>query len=154
MYFILFILCLPARNGELYSQILVSLNIGLLPMLKQYWKPVAGLLTTVLTIGSFNVLSAQANNGPVTFTLVNSTNRVLEAFYASPPSTDDWEEDILGRDVLAPGESVKITINDGRSDCLYDFKGVLGPGNGKGRGELVESQVQVCDGGTYEYFDK
>lgn len=99
----------------------------------------------------FGAQSASAES--VTFTLVNSTSRVLEEFYASPPSTDDWEEDILGVDVLAPGESTQITIDDGREDCHYDFKGILGPGEGVGRGALVQSSVNVCDGGTYEYTE-
>ncbi|MGL5061224.1 MAG: hypothetical protein ACRC62_14725, partial [Microcoleus sp.] len=66
---------------------------------------------------------------------------------ASPPSVNDWEEDILGRDVLLSGESATITIQDGREDCLYDFKGVLGPSDdgSVGRGELIESGVNVCD---------
>lgn len=89
----------------------------------------------------------------VTFTLINRTSRVLEEFYASPPNVDDWEEDILGVEVLPPGKSVEITIDDGRDDCLYDFKGVLGPGAGVGRGALIQSAVEVCDGGTYEYSD-
>lgn len=97
---------------------------------------------------------AQAQNGSVTFTLVNKTGRVLREFYASPPSTDDWEEDILGQDVLNPGESTEITIDDGREDCLYDFKGVFEAGNGVGAGSLIQSKVNVCDGGTYEYYGR
>jgi len=104
-----------------------------------------GLLTT----------EAKAQTDSVTFTLTNSTSRTLEEFYASPPSTSDWEDDILGVDVLAPGESTQITINDGREDCHYDFKGVLGPSDdgSVGRGELIQSAVSVCDGGTYEYSE-
>ena len=45
-----------------------------------------GLLTT----------EAKAQTDSVTFTLTNSTSRTLEEFYASPPSTSDWEDDILG----------------------------------------------------------
>ncbi|MDX2099534.1 MAG: hypothetical protein SFW36_17280 [Leptolyngbyaceae cyanobacterium bins.59] len=122
-------------------------------MPKQHWQPWAGLMTIVLSVTSFNVLSAEAGSKAVSFTLINSTSRVLEEFYASPPSTDDWEEDILGVDVLNPGESVTITIDDGRKDCLYDFKGVLGSGKGVGRGELIQTKVEVCDGGTYEYVE-
>lgn len=103
------------------------------------------------TISLFASAPAQAES--VSFTLVNRTSRALEEFYASPPSTDSWEEDILGVDVLNPGESVKITIDDSREDCQYDFKGVLGPGSGVGRGALVQSNVNVCDGGTYEYTE-
>lgn len=102
-------------------------------------------------ISVFASTPAQAES--VSFTLVNGTSRTLEEFYASPPSTESWEEDILGVDVLNPGESVKITINDSREDCEYDFKGVLGPGSGVGRGALVQSSVNVCDGGSYEYTE-
>lgn len=106
---------------------------------------------SLLSVSALNVPFAQAQS--VTFTLINSTSRVLEEFYASPPSTDDWEEDILGSDVLNPGESIEITIDDGREDCTYDFKGVLGPGNGVGAGALIQSEVSVCDGSTYEYSE-
>ncbi|MBC7825443.1 MAG: hypothetical protein H7126_16565 [Candidatus Parcubacteria bacterium] len=122
-------------------------------MSEQYWKRAVGAIATAFSIISFNALSAQASE-PATFTLVNSTNRPLLEFYASPPSSNNWEEDILGRGVLEPGESTEITINDGRSDCLYDLKGVLGAGDGVGRGELIESQVHICDGETYEYSGK
>ncbi|HEY9697622.1 MAG TPA: hypothetical protein V6D10_10180 [Trichocoleus sp.] len=97
--------------------------------------------------------SAPALAEAVSFTLTNGTSRALEEFYASPPSTQSWEEDILGVDVLMPGESVEITIDDGREDCQYDFQGVLGPGSGVGRGALVQSKVDVCDGGSYEYTE-
>lgn len=103
------------------------------------------------TISLFTSAPAQAES--VSFTLVNGTSRTLEEFYASPPSTESWEEDILGVDVLSPGESVKITIDDGREDCQYDFKGVLGPGSGVGRGALMQSNVSVCDGESYEYTE-
>jgi len=82
-------------------------------MRRQYRKPFAGLVIKLLMVGGFNVLSAQAE--AVSFTLVNPTDRVLKEFYASPQSSNSWEADILGRDVLKPGQSVEFTINDGRS---------------------------------------
>lgn len=93
---------------------------------------------------------------PATFTLINGTNRPLLRFHASPPQVNDWEEDILGLDVLEPGESIEINMEDGRPDCLYDFKGTLGPSadGSVGEGELIESNVNVCDGGTYTYFPR
>ncbi len=98
--------------------------------------------------------------GKVTFTLINRTTRVLEEFYASPPSVNDWEDNIFGKNFrLRPGEETEIVIDDQRDNCLYDFKGVFGPGvtsdgTRVGRGELIESAVEVCDGGTYEYFEQ
>lgn len=56
------------------------------------------------------------------FTLKNGTNSVLTRFYTSPVGVNDWEDDVFGRDVLNPGESMKITIADGRRVCKYDMK--------------------------------
>jgi hypothetical protein len=78
--------------------------------------------------------------------MTNGTEMVITEFYAAPPSSDNWEEDILGVDVLAPGESVTITINDSREDCDYDFKAVFEDGS-----ELEHDAVKVCDGESYIY---
>ena len=85
---------------------------------------------------------------PVTFVLINGTSDVIMEFYAAPPSSRTWEEDILGLDVLAPGESVEITIDDSRDDCLYDFLAVFDDDS-----ELVHEEVAVCDGEEYVYSD-
>ncbi len=106
-------------------------------------------MMSAIAIVGFSVPMALAE--PITFTLINNTNRVLEQFYASPPSTSSWEEDILGVDVLNPGEATEVTIDDGRQDCQYDIKGVFGPGPGVGRGELIQSAVNICNGSTYTY---
>ncbi|MFP4006984.1 MAG: hypothetical protein ACLFV6_03115 [Spirulinaceae cyanobacterium] len=81
------------------------------------------------------------------------TDRDLLEFYASPPSEESWEENILD-EPLFPGESVTVIINDGLEDCFYDFMGILGPtpDGSVGEGALIESGVEVCDGGEYEYY--
>ncbi len=56
------------------------------------------------------------------FTLINGTSEVLTHFHTSPVGVDNWEEDVFGADVLAPGESIRITIADGRRVCDYDMK--------------------------------
>jgi len=83
---------------------------------------------------------------PVTFTLTNGTDEVITEFYAAPPGVDEWEEDILGEDVLAPGESVSITIADGREDCVYDFLAVF-----EDESELEHDGISICGGETYTY---
>ena len=97
-----------------------------------------------------------AQTESATFTLTNMTERDLLEFYASPPDEESWEEDILGTDLLGPGESIEITIDDGREDCFYDFMGVLGPApdGSVGEGALIQSGVEVCDGGEYEYYSE
>ncbi|MEB3277555.1 MAG: hypothetical protein VKK42_01350 [Lyngbya sp.] len=115
-------------------------------------RPVFGL---ALVMGLF-ATQAEAETESVSFTLVNRTSRNLEEFYASPPEAEDWEEDVLGGEVLAPGESITIVIDDGREDCQYDFMGVLGPDaeGTVGRGALIQSGVSVCNGDSYEYFEE
>ncbi len=56
------------------------------------------------------------------FTLKNGTNSVLNNFHASPVGVDKWEDDIFGRQALGPGETMEITIADGRDVCKYDMR--------------------------------
>lgn len=67
-------------------------------------------------------VSAPAQAEDLVFTLKNGTNSVLNNFYASPVGVDKWEDDIFGRQALAPDESMEITIADGRSVCEYDMR--------------------------------
>ncbi len=65
-------------------------------------------------------VSAQAED--LVFTLKNGTTSVLTNFYTSPVGVDEWEDDVFGRQVLEPGESMDITIADGRDVCKYDMR--------------------------------
>lgn len=114
-----------------------------------------GILAAALSLPiiSFSIQSALAES--ISFTLINRSSRTLVEFYADYPTQREWGDDILGRDVLAPGESTTITIGNAHEDCRYDFLGVLGPSDDGtvGRGELIQTNVEVCDGGSYEYTD-
>lgn len=56
------------------------------------------------------------------FTLKNDTGLIINELYVSPNSSDDWEEDILGRDVLKDGESLDITFSRTEKTCNWDLK--------------------------------
>lgn len=81
---------------------------------------------TVLSIAAMLAcLATTAGNAhaeDLVFTLKNATKSTLERFYTSPTGVNDWEEDVFGKDVLEPGESMKITIADGRNVCKYDLR--------------------------------
>lgn len=66
--------------------------------------------------------SAIAQTDPINFTLTNDTEYTLTHLYISLPSTNSWEEDIFGADVLAPGETFDISIDDGLDECVYDIR--------------------------------
>jgi len=62
------------------------------------------------------------------FTLVNATGYTIEQVYVSPSKSSDWEEDVLGRDVLADGENVRISFPKRESVCTWDLKVVYDDG--------------------------
>lgn len=97
--------------------------------------------TTLLTAGQ-----ALAEDRRVR--IINETSHTMVRFYASNISRNDWEEDILGRSVLAPGESVVINIDDGTGYCQFDFKAVFDDGD-----ELVRKKVDVCKISSYRYTE-
>jgi hypothetical protein len=49
--------------------------------------------------------------GDQDFTLVNDTGLTIDQLYCSPTTTKDWEEDVLGVDVLKDGEKVEIKFS-------------------------------------------
>lgn len=61
--------------------------------------------------------------GTQDFVLVNDTGGTIERIYISETSNDDWEEDVLGRDILEDGERLDMSFR-GRRACLWDIKAV------------------------------
>ena len=101
-------------------------------------------LAAVLLSAGAPVAAMAQTTEPVTFTLNNQTEHVLVALYISKVSTDDWEEDIFGADVLGAGDSMEITIDDDLPDCEYDLKAVFEDGD-----EAILGAEDFCklDGG-------
>jgi hypothetical protein len=60
--------------------------------------------------------------GKQDFTLTNATGYNIYEVYVAPTKSDDWEEDVMGRDILADGEAVEITFSPKESVCYYDIK--------------------------------
>lgn len=75
-----------------------------------------------IVVASIFFVAGAAHAEDLVFTLKNGTNSVLNNFYASPVGVEQWEEDIFGRQALGPGESMEITISDGRDVCKYDMR--------------------------------
>jgi len=55
----------------------------------------------------------------------NLSSLTLRELYASPVTSDNWEEDLLGQRTLAPGESIDANIDNGTNECYYDLKAVM-----------------------------
>jgi len=75
------------------------------------------------------------------FTLVNKTGYELNKVFVSPSKSDDWQEDVLGRDVLGKGESVNIKFHRSTQTCKWDLKVVYTIDNSS----AVWSDINLCD---------
>lgn len=82
-----------------------------------------------LAVASALAPAAMAQSEPINFTLSNQTEHVLTALFISLPSTDEWEEDIFGADVLGSGEEFEISIDDGLPECVYDIRADFSDGD-------------------------
>ncbi len=81
-------------------------------------------------------------------TIINETNHTIVRFYASNVERGNWEEDILGRQVLKPGQSVRINVDDGSGHCKFDFRADFEDGD-----KLVRSGINVCEISSYRYTE-
>jgi hypothetical protein len=77
----------------------------------------------------FGTAAAFAWPGKQDFVLHNETGVEIHEVYVSPVTASDWEEDVLGKDPLPEGESVKVTFEDRDKHSHWDLKVVDGKGN-------------------------
>jgi hypothetical protein len=103
--------------------------------------PMAALLVAMF------VLPALADQRD--FTVVNNSSLVLTQVYVTASDTTAWGDDIMGRDVLNPSETVDVSFKgfDG-SSCLYDVK-VMGQGGQEG----YLYKVDLCTVSTVTFSD-
>ena len=83
--------------------------------------------------------ASAARAGTQDFTLINQTGVDVYSLYISESSSDDWEEDVLGEDMLLDGDRVDITFS-GRSACLWDMLVTDEEG-----GELGFQGINLCE---------
>lgn len=90
--------------------------------------------------------AAFAENRDVTVT--NASSAAMIEFFASNTGTNNWEEDILGVDVLEVGEAVDVNIDDGSGYCVFDFKATFEDGS-----SAVMGNVNVCEISQFDFTD-
>ncbi|MDB5561848.1 MAG: hypothetical protein JWN11_1266 [Hyphomicrobiales bacterium] len=96
----------------------------------------AAALAVVALFGATAAASAMDRHVNVT----NGTKVKITEFYASSAGTKTWEEDILGKGVIEPGQAWNINVDDGTGYCKYDFKAVFADGD-----EAEKDGVNVCE---------
>jgi hypothetical protein len=77
------------------------------------------------------------------FELINNSGYTIVQFFTSPSNMDEWREDVLGTQVVAPGESGTVSVTDGSDQCAYDIRVVLDDGS------EISDAVDMCAMGAY-----
>lgn len=100
----------------------------------------------------FVALAAALTASPVlaedlVFTLVNNSSHTITEMYVSPTEQEDWGENILTVEGVAPGIQGNVTIADGLDVCDYDMRFVTAEG-----GELEQTQ-NLCELATFTVND-
>ena len=95
------------------------------------------LLAAALVAAAF---ATPAHAGNQDFVILNKTGFPIEQVYVSASAKDEWEEDVLGRDILPAGERTKISFSSDENACLWDLKVVYQDG------ESAEWQgINLCE---------
>ena len=55
-------------------------------------------------------------------TVVNNGSTAVWYIFVSPNYSDNWEEDVLGEDVLMPGMQIPVTLTGYNGHCFFDVK--------------------------------
>jgi hypothetical protein len=69
-----------------------------------------------------SAIGAPASAATQDFTILNNTGYPIEQVYVSASAKDNWEEDVLGQDILSDGDRTKIRFNRDEDACLWDLK--------------------------------
>jgi len=79
-------------------------------------------ILSLAVIALFISASAFARAGKQDFILHNQTGVEINSLFVSPHDSNDWEQDILGQDTLASGDSVKVIFDDREKKVRWDLK--------------------------------
>jgi hypothetical protein len=82
------------------------------------------VVSIVFCLGALLVAAvpAAAAEAKQDFVVVNKTGYDIKELYVSPSKSDDWQEDVLGEDLLSDGDSWNIKFTRATRTCKWDLK--------------------------------
>jgi hypothetical protein len=89
------------------------------------YKKVAGVCVAAFAVLMIAVIAApavKAQNQNLDFKLVNKTGVEIHQVYLCPSDSDEWGDDVLGKDTLPDGESVEITFHPKAKAAHWDLR--------------------------------
>jgi len=93
------------------------------------------LLGLGLVVAASFAATSQARAGIQDFTVVNQGSTAIWYIQVSPNHSDSWEEDVLGDQVLMPGNQLAVTMPGYGNHCWFDIR------------------VEDANGASREYYD-
>jgi hypothetical protein len=112
-------------------------------------KKTIAMLTAVAVASAMPGTAWAANDGKNRrVTVENLSSQSIYYLYASPQSSDDWEEDLLGSATIPAGSSKVADIDNGTNECIYDLKVKMADGK-----EYIQWKVNVCAVSTWTVGD-
>jgi hypothetical protein len=106
------------------------------------------LLLSAVWLASFSAATAFAQDRhDRRMDVINETDRVVQSFYATNSSTNNWGRDVLGQDVIPPKQSYRFDFNDGTGQCMFDLRAVLDNGR-----FFERYRVNVCTASSWRLF--
>lgn len=79
-------------------------------------------IATAAALVVAGIAGAALAQGKQDFRLSNRTGYTIAEVYVAPSKSDDWEEDVMGRDTLDDGGYVDISFPRKEKTCSYDLK--------------------------------
>lgn len=103
-------------------------------------------LATALALAlTTTMVQAQPAGGDIhSVKLSNAEKQAITSVYVSEPGRKDWGEDLLGKQVGAPGKTVTLKIKG--AACVYDLQMLMNDGT-----MVVKSGVDVCAQPDYRF---
>jgi hypothetical protein len=86
-----------------------------------------------------SALAAPALAQDPSFRLNNRSNATINEIYVSSSNDNSWGRDLLGQNVLAPGQTLTIRLPQGQ--CLNDIRVVLASGQAHERRRVDTCQI-------------
>jgi hypothetical protein len=83
------------------------------------------------------------------FSVVNATGHIVMTLNVSPTSESEWGPDILGSDVLQPGQTGQVVFDRAESQCNYDLRVTYNDGD---TSEM--RNINLCQVGTVNLVDQ
>jgi hypothetical protein len=134
--------CVPCEAVPI--GVLFALNLGAFTMNKAFT-----MLAAAAVAVSIPVTAYAANDGKNRrVTVENLSSQSIYYLYASPQTSSDWEEDLLGSGTIPSGSSKVANIDNGTNECIYDLKVKMADGK-----EYIQWKVNVCAVSTWTIGD-